>query len=77
MPLGKSFLLTPQVSYAVFSAIDYDRGGYSVQDMSWMLGARVQACINKNWALSFSSDYSFNRKLHMTMGLVYNIPLKK
>lgn len=77
LPLGKSFMLTPQVSYAVFSAIDYDRGGYSVQDMSWMLGARVQACINKNWALSFSSDYSFNYKLHMTMGLVYNIPLKK
>lgn len=75
--LGKSFMLTPQVSYAVYSGIDYDYGGYSVQDQSLLLGARVHACLSKNLAITFTPSYAFNHKLHLNMGLVYSIPLKK
>lgn len=75
--LGKSFMLTPQVSYAVYSGIDYDQGGYSVQDQSLLLGARVHACLSKNLAITFTPSYAFNHKLHLNMGLVYSIPLKK
>lgn len=78
LPLGRSFLLTPQVGYEGMAGFSLEDGVYKNLYQGLLLACRTQVCLSKGFALAVTPSYALSGgSLSLQAGLVFNFSLAK
>lgn len=78
LPLGRSFLLTPQVGYEGMAGFSLEDGVYKNLYQGLLLACRTQVCLSKGFALALTPSYALSgASLSLQAGLVFNFSLAK
>lgn len=78
LPLGRSFLLTPQVGYEGMAGFSLEDGVYKNLYQGLLLACRTQVCLSKGFALALTPSYALSgASLSVQAGLVFNFSLAK
>ncbi|MBO5718919.1 MAG: hypothetical protein J6R71_04775, partial [Bacteroidales bacterium] len=78
LPLGRSFLLTPQVGYEGMAGFSLEDGVYKNLYQGLLLACRTQVCLSKCFALAVTPSYALSgASLSLQAGLVFNFSLAK